>query len=74
MCGCEAWSVTLRDGQKIGMIENGVLRQVVERKREKITGVWRRLLKEERYDLCYSANVIRAIIFITKNEMTGHVA
>ena len=74
MCGCETWPVTLRDEQKIGMIENGVLRQIVERKRDKITGVWRRLLKEERYDLYYSANVIRAIIFITKNEMTGHVA
>jgi len=74
MCGCETWPVTLRDGQKISMIENGVLRQIVERKRDKITGLWRRLRKEERYDLYYSANVIRVIIFITKNEMTGRVA
>jgi len=74
MCGCETWFVTLRDEQKISMIENWVTKQIVERKRDKVTGVWRRLYKVERYDLYHSANIIRAIKYITKNEMTGRVA
>ena len=40
------------------MIENGVLRDIVESKRDKVIEFWRRLHKEERCDLYYSANNI----------------
>lgn len=62
------------DEQKISMVENGVPRQIVESKKDKITGALRRLDKEERYDPYHSANIIRAIKCIMKNEITGRVA
>ena len=38
-----------------------MLRRVFGRKREKVTGEWRRLHNEELYALCASTNVIRLI-------------
>jgi hypothetical protein len=40
------------------VIENWVLRQIVELKRDKVTGVWKRLHEEENYDRYCSANTM----------------
>jgi len=48
--GCETWSLTLRGEHRARALENGVLR-IFGPKRDEVTGEWRRLQKEERYDL-----------------------
>jgi hypothetical protein len=59
--GCETWSVTLREGQRLRVFENRVLRRIFRPKRDEVTGVWRRLHNEELHDLYLSPNVIRVI-------------
>ena len=44
--GYETWSVTLREGHRLTVFENRVLRKLFSPKREKITGNWRRLHNE----------------------------
>ena len=43
------------------VFENRVLRKIFGCKRNEVTGVWRRLHKEELCDLCSSPNIIRVI-------------
>jgi hypothetical protein len=38
LCGCETWSLTLREDHKLRIIENRVLRIVFGPKRDKVTG------------------------------------
>ena len=59
MDGCETWSVLLNEKQR-----RRVLRRIVGPKRDEETGEWRRLHKEEVYNLYSSPNNI-----IKKNEM-----
>jgi hypothetical protein len=49
--GCETWSVTLREEQRLRVFENRVLRGVFGPKRDGVTGEWRRLHNEELNDL-----------------------
>jgi hypothetical protein len=49
--GCETWSVTLREEQKLRVFENRVLRRIFGPKRDEATGDWRRLHNEELNDL-----------------------
>jgi hypothetical protein len=49
--GCETWSVTLREEQRLRVFENRVLRRIFGRKRNETTGEWRRLHNEELKDL-----------------------
>jgi len=46
-CGCETWSLTLRDERRLRVFENGVLRRIFEPKRNKVTEDWRKLHNEE---------------------------
>jgi hypothetical protein len=46
-----AWSLTLRQEHRLNVFENVVLRKVFGHKRDELTGEWRRLRKEELYDL-----------------------
>jgi hypothetical protein len=41
--GCEAWSLTLREGRRLKVFENRVLRRVFGPKRDEVTGEWRKL-------------------------------
>jgi hypothetical protein len=41
--GCETWSLTLREEQKFGVFENGVLRRIFVPKGEEVVGGCRRL-------------------------------
>ena len=49
--GCETWSLTLRDGSRLRVFENRVLRKIFGTKRDKVIGEWRKLHKEELNDL-----------------------
>jgi hypothetical protein len=47
--GCETWSLTLREERRLRVFENRVLRRI--RENDEVTGEWRRLYKEDLYDL-----------------------
>jgi hypothetical protein len=47
LCGCETWSVTLREESSLSVFENRVLRRIFELKRDEVTGEWRKLQNEE---------------------------
>jgi hypothetical protein len=59
--GCETWSLTLREEQRLRVFENRVLRRIFGPKRDKETGEWRRLHGEGLNDLYSSPNIIRVI-------------
>jgi len=68
--GCETWSLTLREERRLGVFQNRVLWQIFGRKRDEVTGHWRRLHNEELSDMCCSPNIIW-VMEIRKNEMGG---
>jgi hypothetical protein len=69
--GCETWSHTLREEQRLRVFENRVLRRIFGPKRDEVRGEWRRLHNEE-LDLYSSPNIIRAIKL--RMRWVGHVA
>jgi sorting nexin-29 len=46
LCGCEIWSLTLREVQRLRVFENRVLRRIFGPKRDEATGECRRLYNE----------------------------
>ena len=72
LCGCEAWSLTLREERKLRVFENMVLR-IFGPRRDEVTGEWRRLHNEELSDLYSSPNVVR-VIKSRRMRWAGHVA
>jgi hypothetical protein len=59
--GCDTWSLTLREEQRLRVFENRVLRGIFGAKRDEVTGEWRRLHNEELNDLQSSPNIIPVI-------------
>jgi hypothetical protein len=59
--GCETWSLTLREEQRLRAFENRVLRRIFGLKRDEATGEWRTLHTMELNDLYSSPNIIRVI-------------
>jgi hypothetical protein len=45
--GCETWSLTLREEQRLRVFEDRALRKIFGPKREQVSGSWRRLHSEE---------------------------
>jgi hypothetical protein len=43
MYGCETWSLTLREEQRLRVFGNGVLRGMFGSKRDEVTREWRKL-------------------------------
>jgi hypothetical protein len=71
--GCETWSLTLREEQRLRVFENRVLRSIFVPKRDEATGEWRRLHNEELNDLYSSPNIIQVIIS-RRLIWAGHVS
>jgi hypothetical protein len=38
LCGCETWSLTLREEYRLRVFENLVLRKILEPRRDKVRG------------------------------------
>jgi len=73
LCGCETWSLTLREERRLRVFENRVLRRIFGPKRDEVTGEWRKLHNEELSDLYCSPNIIR-VIKTSSMRWAGHVA
>ena len=72
LCGCETWSLTLREERRLSVFENRVLRRVFGPKRDEITGEWRKLHNEELNDLYSSPNIVP--VMKSRMRWARHVA
>jgi hypothetical protein len=54
--GCETWSLTWKEGHRLRVFENRVLRRIFWPKRVEVTGGWRKLHIEELHNLYSSPN------------------
>ena len=59
--GCKTWSLTLREGRRLRVFENRVLRRVFGPKRDEVTGEWRKLHNEELSDRYSLPNIVRVV-------------
>jgi hypothetical protein len=58
LCGCETWSLTLREEHRLKVFENRVLRRILLPRRDEVTGEWRKRHNEALQDLYSSASII----------------
>jgi len=58
--GCETWWLTLSEEHRLRVFENRVVRRIFGLERDKVTGEWRKLHKEE-FNLYSSPNNVRVI-------------
>jgi len=61
LCGCETWSLTLREDHKLRVFENRVLMRIFGSKRDEVTGEGRKLHNEELNDVYSSPSIFRVI-------------
>jgi hypothetical protein len=73
LCGCETWSLTLREERRLRVFENRVLRIIFGPKWNEVTGEWRKLYNEELNDLYCFPNIIW-VIKSKRMGWAGHVA
>jgi hypothetical protein len=71
--GCETWSLTLRQERRLRSFENRVLRRIIGRRRNEVTGECRKLRNEKLNDLYSSPNIARGIKS-RRIRWAGHVA
>jgi len=61
LCGCETWSLKVREELRLRVYENRVLRRIFRSKRVEVTREWRKLHNEELNDLYCSPNIVRVL-------------
>ncbi|KAJ4450403.1 hypothetical protein ANN_01827 [Periplaneta americana] len=71
--GCETWTLTLREEQRLRVFENKVLRKIFGAKRDEVTREWRKLHNTELHALYSSPDIIRNIKS-RRLRWAGHVA
>jgi hypothetical protein len=70
--GCKTWSLTLREGHRLRVFENRVLRSMFGLKRDEMTGEWIKLHKDELCNLYSSPSIIRMLKL--RMRWVGHVS
>ena len=70
--GCETWYLTLKEGCRLRLFDNRVLRRLFGSKRDEVTGEWRKPHNEEFTDLYSSPNICR-VIKSRRMRWAGHV-
>jgi hypothetical protein len=73
LCGCETWSLTLREGHRLRVFGNRVLRGIFGPNGDEVTGQWRQLHSGELHNLYSSPDIIRQIKS-WRIRWAGHVA
>jgi hypothetical protein len=73
LCGCEIWSLILREEHRLRVFEKRVLRRMFGPKRDEVTGGWRKLHNEELHNLYSSTSILR-MIKSRSMRLAGHVA
>ncbi|KAJ4448532.1 hypothetical protein ANN_10550 [Periplaneta americana] len=71
--GCETWTLSLREEQRLRVLENKVLRKIFGVKRDEVTEEWRKLHNAELHALYTSPDIIRNIKS-RRLRWAGHVA
>ncbi|KAJ4442069.1 hypothetical protein ANN_11935 [Periplaneta americana] len=71
--GCETWTLSLREENRLRVFENKVLRKIFGAKRDEVTGEWRKLHNAELHALYSSPDIIRNIKS-RRLRWAGHVA
>ena len=71
--GCETWLLTSGAERRLRVFENRVLRKICGRRRDGVTGEWRKLHNEELNDLYCSPNTVR-VIKSRRMRWAGHIA
>jgi hypothetical protein len=51
LCGCETWSVTLKEEHRLSVFETRVLRRIFGAEGFEVTGEWRKLYNGELHNL-----------------------
>jgi hypothetical protein len=59
--GCETLSLSLREVNRLRVLENRALRWIFCQKRDEVTGGWRKLHNADLHDLCSLTSIIRII-------------
>jgi hypothetical protein len=73
LCGCETWSLTVREEHRLRVFENRVLRRTFGPERDEVTEEWRKLYSGELRNLYSSPDIIRQIKS-RRMRWAGHVA
>jgi hypothetical protein len=73
LCGWETWSLTLREGHCLRVLESRVLRVIFGGKREEVTRVWRKLQSEGLYDWYCLPGSVRVIMRRRDGQCMWHV-
>ena len=73
LCGCETWSLTLREKCSLRVFENKVLRRLFGPKRDEVIREWRKLHNKELNYLYCSSNTFR-VIKSRRMRLAEHVA
>jgi hypothetical protein len=61
LCGCETWSLTVREEPRLRVFENRVLSRIFGPKRDEEIGEWRKLHNEKLNDLFFSPNIVGVV-------------
>jgi hypothetical protein len=71
--GWQTWSLTLKEGHRLEVFENRMLRRIFGLKRNEVTGEWRNLHNEKLCELYFLQSII-GIIKSRRMRWVDHVA
>jgi hypothetical protein len=73
LCGCEPWSLTLKEEHRLGLFDIRVMKRIFGPRRDEVTGERKMLHSRELHNMCLSTDIIKRIKS-RRMRWTGHVA